>query len=203
MAEKGTTPCAGCRGLQAQLEEQRVQLEALQATVSRLQEQLAAARKNSSTSSKPPSSDIVKPPPPPPPPGQNKRKRGGQPGHPKHDRQPFPPEQVNRFEVHTLDACPCCGGSLHLNAHFAKVVQQVDICKPPLFIEQHTSPEYWCQRCQKGYKAPMPPHIEKGGLVGLELTALIAYMKGPCHASYFYNVRLKMQAKSRASCHTH
>src|SRR6478735_6522399 len=78
-----TTPCPACERLQAQLEK-------LRATVARLEEQLAAARKESSTSSKPPSSDIVKPPPPPPPPGQDKRKPGGQPGHPKHDRAPFP-----------------------------------------------------------------------------------------------------------------
>src|SRR5947209_15722830 len=141
MAEAVANPCAGCQRLQAQVDQQRAQLEAqgaqlerLQATVARLQEQLAAARKDSSTSSKPPSSDIVKPPPPPPPPGQDKRKRGGQPGHPKHERQPFPAEQVNRFEVHTLEACPCCGGPLHRNAHFAKVVPQVDICKPPLLV---------------------------------------------------------------------
>jgi len=30
----------------------------------------------------------------------------------------------------------------------------------------------------------MPAHIAKGGLVGLELTALIAFMKGACHASF-------------------
>ena len=79
MCEAAATTCAGCQRLQAQLEQ-------LQATVARLEEQLAAARKDSSTSSKPPSSDIVKPPPPAPPPGQDKRKRGGQPGHPKHER---------------------------------------------------------------------------------------------------------------------
>src|SRR5260370_19251559 len=30
----------------------------------------------------------------------------------------------------------------------------------------------------------MPSHIEKGGLAGAELTALIAFMKGVCHASF-------------------
>src|SRR3954454_16400810 len=87
MAEAAPSPCAECRRLQEQLEQ-------LQATVARLEEQLAGARKGSSTSSKPPSSDIVKPPPPPPPPGQDKRKRGGQPGHPKHERALFGPEAL-------------------------------------------------------------------------------------------------------------
>jgi transposase len=184
-------PCANCERLQEQLDAQQAQLEAfqarqaaLEATLAQVQAQLAAARKSSSTSSKPPSSDIVKPPKPGPPPGQGNRRIGGQPGHPKHERQPFPPEQVNHFKEHTLEACPSCGGSLRRNADFAKVVQQVDISKPPLRIEQHTCPEYWCERCQKSYKAPMPSHIAKGGLIGPGLAALVAFMKGPCHASY-------------------
>jgi transposase len=158
-------------------------VDTLRAEIAQLQEQLAAARKDSSTSSKPPSSDIVKPKP-----SQDddhaKRSIGGQPGHPKHTRVPFPPEQVTHFEEHTLNVCPCCGGPLHRNAHFAKVVQQVDVAKPPLVIEQHTSPEYWCDHCAKSYKAPLPSHINKGGLVGRELTALIAFLKGACHASF-------------------
>src|SRR3982074_2729232 len=138
MAEATTNPCAGCQRLQAQLEAQRAQLEQLQATVARLEAQLAAARKDSSTSSKPPSSDIVKPPPPAPPPGQDKRKRGGQPGHPKHERALFPPEQVGQFFEHTLQGCPCCGGPLRLNGGLALVVQQVDVEPAKLTVEQHT-----------------------------------------------------------------
>jgi transposase len=198
MVEAAAKPCSECQRLQAQLEEQRarleqqrtqleaqgVLLEQLQAAVVRLEEQLAAARKDSSTSSKPPSSDIVKPPPPPPPPGQDKRKRGGQPGHPKHERALFPQDQVNDFFVHTLSGCPCCGGPLHLNGGFAKVVQQVDLEPAKLTIEQHTCPEYWCVHCEKSYKADLPLHIVKGGLVGPRLTTLIAFLKGFCHASY-------------------
>jgi transposase len=191
MAETPPTPCPGCQRLQAQLEEQRVLLErqralldTLAATVSRLEQQLAAARKDSSTSSKPPSSDIVKPPPPPPPPGQDKRKRGGQPGHPMHERALYPPEQVTHPQTHSLDSCPCCGGHLRLNGDLVQVVQQVDIEQTPLRIEQHTFPEYWCARCQRSYRAALPAHIEKGGLVGPRLTTLIAYLKGACHASF-------------------
>jgi transposase len=183
MAQPSSTPCANCERLQAQVDSLRQQLDALQALVAQLQERLAAARKDSSTSSKPPSSDIVKPPPPAPPPGQSKRRPGGQPGHPKHQRVLFPPERVTPF-AHILDACPCCGGLLRRNAHFARVVQQVDFGPPPLRVDEHTSPEYWCEHCQRSVNAPMPSHVEKGGLVGPRLTALIAYLKGACHASY-------------------
>jgi transposase len=182
MEKTTASHCPNCEQFQAQLEIQRLQIEALQAAVSQLQEQLASARKDSSTSSKPPSSDIVKPPPAPPT-GQTKRRIGGQPGHPKHERALFPPEMVTPFQ-HTLDACPCCGGGLRRNAHFVQVVQQVDFGPPPLTVEEHVSPEYWCEHCQRSVNAPMPSPIAKGGLVGPRLTALIAYLKGVCHASF-------------------
>jgi transposase len=183
MTEGATNRCEGCQRLQEQLEQQRIQLEQLQATVARLQEQLASARKDSSTSSKPPSSDIVKPSPPPPA-GQHIRKPGGQPGHPRHERDLFPTEQIDLFLVHSLHACPCCGGPLRFNGQEALVVQQVDLQPARLTIEQHTSPEYWCVHCANHFKAALPEHISKGGLVGPRLTTLIAYLKGFCHASF-------------------
>jgi transposase len=167
--------------LRAQLDQQRAELQALRATITGLQEQLAAARKDSSTSSKPPSSDIVKPPKPQ---QQTPRSAGGQPGHPKHGRGPFPPEQVNLSVEHPLHACPDCGGPLRRNGSLARVVQQVDIGQPPLTVEQHTSPEYWCVCCARSYKAALPPPVEAGGLLGPRLTTLVAYLKGVCHASY-------------------
>jgi len=156
----------------------------LRAAVAQLQEQLAAAHKDSSTSSKPPSSDIVKPPKPPASPGVAPRRRGGQPGHAKHERAPFHPEQVTLFAEHPLDACPCCGGPLRRNGGLARVVQQIDFQQPPLTVEQHTSPEYWCDHCARSYKAALPAAIETGGLLGPRLTALVAYLKGVCHASF-------------------
>jgi transposase len=184
MSKHARKSCPECQHLQRLVETQTGQIKALRAEVLELREKLAAALKNSSTSSKPPSSDIVKPPPASGPGATQDRKIGGQPGHPKHEREPFSPEQVTHFEQHLLDACPCCGGRLRRNGGFAKIVQQIEICTPPLTIEQHTSPEYWCEHCQWAFKAPMPSHIEKGGLAGPQLTALIAYMKGACHASF-------------------
>src|ERR1039457_808580 len=106
MKAKARKSCPNCRRLQAKLDAQQARLAALEATVARLQEQLAAARKDSATSSKPPSSDIVKPPKPPPPEGQDRRKIDGQPGHPKHERDPFPPEAGNTgFFGPTLNPC--------------------------------------------------------------------------------------------------
>src|SRR5271170_7006228 len=179
MKTKARKSCPNCRRLQERL-------AALEATVARLQEQLAAARKNSATSSKPPSSDIVKPPKPPPPDGQAGRKIGGQPGHPKHERDPFPPEAINGGSFdHFIDLCPRCGHGLEPAAWSEpRVIQQIDINEVPLSIQQHRGHSGWCSCCQKLYEAPLPIGIKRGRLVGPKLTTLIAYLKGVCHASF-------------------
>src|SRR5918998_3112700 len=100
MNASGTTHCPNCQRLQARVDALEAELAALNEVVARLSQQLAAARKDSSTSSKPPSSDIVKPPKPPPPKGQDRRRIGGQPGHPKHQRTAFPPEAINGGAFH-------------------------------------------------------------------------------------------------------
>src|SRR5258708_23762189 len=122
MGKSTRNRCGNCQRLQTQVDDLQARLDALSIEFLQLREQLAAARKDSSTSSKPPSSDIVKPQPAQVPGSTAKRSIGGQPGHPKHDRQPYPPEQVTRSFVHPLDVCPCCGGPLRPNGSFADVV---------------------------------------------------------------------------------
>src|SRR5436305_7822197 len=113
MGAEATTPCANCERLQGQVQALTATVADLQATLAQVQAQLAAARKDSSTSSKPPSSDIVKPPKPPPPQGQDKRQRGGQPGHPKHQRLLAPPELLTAPPYDYLpEICPDCGRGL-------------------------------------------------------------------------------------------
>src|ERR1700733_9773080 len=157
MERASITPCGNCARLQERLDALQTQVDSLVGEVARLREQLAAARKNSTTSSKPPSSDIVKPKPPGATDGV-KCSIGGQPGHPKYEREPFPPKQITRFEEHPLQVCPCCGGELRRNGALARIIQQVDVevVQPPLTIEQHTFPEYWCAACQKPVRAAMP-----------------------------------------------
>src|SRR3954466_9005123 len=95
MRAQDTVRCTNCRRLQAMVELLEAELAALKQVVAQLSQQLAAARKDSSTSSKPPSSAIVEPTKSPPPQGQGKRRIGGQPGHPKHERVACPPESIN------------------------------------------------------------------------------------------------------------
>jgi len=151
--------------------------------IATLEAELAAARKNSSTSSKPPSSDIVKPKKPARKDGK-KRNRGGQPGHEQHQRTPFPREAVNEFVSYTLDCCPECGGALILSRREPEVLQQVEIMGTPTIVTEHQGLAYWCAHCQKFHYAPLPEAVVKAGLFGPRLTALVAFMKGVCHASF-------------------
>jgi transposase len=186
MRVKDPVHCPNCRRFQARVDALEAELADLKKVVAELSRQLAAARKDSSTSSKPPSSDIVKPPPPAPPEGQERRRIGGQPGHPKHERAAFPPELINGASVdYRLDLCPCCGHDLQpMPTIVPRVIQQVDINDVPLEIQEHRGHPGWCAHCQKQFEAPLPIGIERGGLVGPRLTTVIAYLKGVCHASF-------------------
>mgnify|MGYP001980695044 CR=1 FL=1 len=163
------------------LEERVQQLEHRNAD---LEAQLAKGRKDSSTSSKPPSSDIVKPPKRGARRRTGKRKAGGQPGHPKHERPPFTPDQLDAAWEYTLSACPDCGGGLRKAPAESRVVQQIELVKKPVRIEEHRALAFWCPRCRKVHFAELPAEVDKGGLVGPQLTAHIGYLKGVCHASY-------------------
>jgi transposase len=177
MARKKPIVCAGCVRLQQDMRE-------LHAKVLRLEEQLAAARKNSTTSSKPPSSDIVKPPCAAPGLDASPRSAGGQPGHPKHERIPFAPAQIQAFFDYRVEVCPDCGHRLRPSGAAPLVVQQVDLPEIPLHIEEHRQHEGYCPCCDKAFRGVLPSVVERGGLLGPRLTALVAFLKGACHASF-------------------
>jgi len=170
MANRATAaPCAKC-----------VELES---RIAALQAKLAAALKNSATSSKPPSSDIVKPPAERRK-AEQKRKRGAQPGHKKHERQPFAPGEIDFLQDHRLDQCPDCGGQLEVLEQPARVVQQIEIVAKPITITEHRSRVCRCGKCNKEFVAPIPQPVQQAGLVGPQLTGLIGYLKGVCHCSF-------------------
>lgn len=169
---------------QRRIAELETRVAELTAQVARLMEEVARLRKNSSNSSKPPSSDIVKPPKPPAPQGPGKRRIGGQPGHPRHERAAFPPEQIDQTRVYKLDRCPDCGGRLEPLNGEPRVIQQVEMVRQPVRIVEHRAGSYHCTHCGKIHEAPMPAEVVQCGLIGPNLTALVAYLKGVCHASF-------------------
>ena len=169
--------------LEAEVRQRDERIADLQRQLARLAEQVAKLSKNSSNSSKPPSSDIVKPPKPPCIRG-HRRKIGGQPGHPKHDREPFDPEELDGTRQYRLDHCPDCGGKLRPSKADDRVIQQIEIIERPVEIVEHRSKACWCPHCRKNVYASLPTAVEKGGLAGPSLTALVAYLKGMGHASF-------------------
>src|ERR1700683_3161512 len=177
--------CPNCQRLQQQVAVLQAQVQTLQGTVGQLQDELARLRKDSSTSSKPPSSDLVKPPKPPPPDGQAQRSAGGQPGHAHHQRPLLPPGLLmGGPHDPRLDGCLTCGHALQAVPNPPRRVQQIEILQLPLRIEEHCAWPGWCPHCAKLHYAPLPAVVDQGGLAGPRLTALIAYLKGACHASY-------------------
>ncbi len=156
---------------------------ALEKRVAALEAQLASANKNSGNSSKPPSSDLVKPPRPAAASG-GKRKRGAQPGHPRHERTPFAPDEIDHTFNYCLTHCPDCGGKLRPPKVEPRVVQQVEIVATPIEISEHRGHAGFCSCCQKMHYAEIPAAIRHAGLIGPRLTALVAFLKGGCHCSF-------------------
>ena len=148
MTTGSTTPCPNCAILRQENQEFQAQLLAREQQVQQLQTELAAARKNSSTSSKPPSSDIVKPPKPSTPAADGQPSAGGQPGHPGHFRDVFPPEQVSDTMGHRLSVCPECGDLWHETGQAPQVIQQIELIPLTTTVEEHQSFTSRCPHCQ-------------------------------------------------------
>lgn len=147
-----------------------------------LEAEVARLKKNSSNSSKPPSSDIVKPPRPPQSKGSGKI--GGQPGHPRHEREDLPPEQVDEFRSYGLEHCPDCGHQMRPTSQIAQTLQQLELVEFPVQVTEHQAQVVWCPRCRKHHATPLPEALEKAGLLGPRLTALVGWFKSRGHDSY-------------------
>jgi hypothetical protein len=119
--------------LQELVKKQAETIKLLQARIVELEAVITRLQKDSRSSSKPPSSDIVKPKTTAKEKGGGgKRKIGGQPGHKKHERIPFPREEVDRFVEATLPECPLCGGVLEDDEQEIITTQQIEICQRPV-----------------------------------------------------------------------
>jgi len=152
-----------------------------QEKIRKLQEQLAGGNKDSSNSSKPPSSDIVKPPKKP---SLRRRRRGAQKGHPRHERPPFNPGDIDFLKRHAHESCPECGGPVEQLPKPGQALVQVELVEKPTFVTEHRSGTCRCHACRRDFTQPIPPEIAAAGTFGPRLTAYVAYLKGGCHASF-------------------
>jgi transposase len=167
-----------------------------------LEEKIARLEKNSSNSSKPPSSDIVKPKKTVVKVGRRKRGRGGQRGHRKFSRRPFEPEQVDEvieYEFKDKDA----EGLKPLEEWF--IIQQIELPEKMYRVVEHRARKYLDPVTGKMHIAPIPDEIRKGGLLGADVTAMAAFMKGSCHMSYttiqqFFKELMKLDISRGVLC---
>ena len=156
-------------------------VETLMKRIQQLEEEVARLKKNSNNSSKPPSSDIVKPKTNMQKRTTKKRKRGGQPGHTKHTRKPFAPDEIDsviEYELCSRDL----DGLIPLDDWH--VVQQVTLPEKLYVVTEHRARKYLESETGKIIIASLPNEVQKGGLLAADITAMTAFMKGGCHMSF-------------------
>ena len=150
-----------------------------------LERKLGLKLQNSMTSSKPPSSDGLAGKQRPRCVSQRRksgRKPGGQPGHPGHHRDLFPPERVN--EVFPLYPAQCghCEKAFGNRARAARGEPQrhqvTELPKIEAHITEYQCHKLQCANCGKTTQATLPDEVK--GNFGPALTALIAYQTVTC-----------------------
>ena len=156
-------------------------VETLMKRIQQLEEEVARLKKNSNNSSKPPSSDIVKPKTNMQKRTSKKRKRGGQPGHRKHMRKPFAADEIDsvveyEFRGKDLD------GLIPLDDWH--VIQQVTLPEKLYIVTEYRARKYIDSKTGRIVIASLPDEVQKGGLLGADITAMTAFMKGGCHMSF-------------------
>lgn len=166
--------------LRALVAEQAALVEQLQIRVAELELQLAKARKDSSTSSKPPSSDIVKPKPKPAKKSREKPRQGAQPGHPRHLREPLPPDRVDETIDHEIDPDQQQKLKLVPTGEF-EVIQHIELPESPVHVTEHRLTVY--QDPRGNLHIPDVPELN-GPIFGPRLLATIGWLKSAGHLSY-------------------
>jgi hypothetical protein len=117
-------------------------IDDLKTRIADLELKLAKAQKNSSNSSKSPSSDITNPPGKKKNgSGRKKAKRGGQKGHQRKLRTPFPPERVDERITYEINDAEIQKHDLTPTDQF-EIVQHVELLDMPIHITEHRLRRY-------------------------------------------------------------
>jgi transposase len=156
-------------------------VETLIKRIQQLEEEVARLKKDSNNSSKPPSSDIVKPKAIMRKRTTKKRKRGGQPGQKKHTRKPFAADEIDHVVEYELGGRDL-DGLIPLD-HW-HIVQQVTLPEKLYVVTEHRARKYLDSKTGKIIIASLPNEVQKGGLLGADISAMTALMKGGCHMSF-------------------
>ncbi len=148
----------------------------LLAQIAELKADLARLKKTPQNSSLPPSSQHphVKPAPPK---SRSQRKRGGQPGHEKHERALIPAEDCQEVVTLQPSACRRCGEALAGNdpAPLRHQVWELPEIKP--LVTEYQRHRLACLRCGETTCAALPAGVPPGQ-AGPRLIALVALLMG-------------------------
>jgi transposase len=155
------------------------QLRALEERLAALEAENAALREtvaqNSSNSSKPPSSD---PPGTPPRRSRSKgtRRRGGQPGHPRHERRLVEVERCRSVTRLMPDECRGCGHALGPDDLIGvRRHQVVELPRVEPIVDEYQIGCADCPRCGTRTQADVPDAARRG--FGPRLQALVADLR--------------------------
>jgi transposase len=166
------------------------QVQASQQQIEALQRKIAQLSKDSSNSSKRPSSEDITQPKKGPKKNHETHEKGNkigaQPGHPKHGRAPYPPAAISHIHEHESMHCPLWGARdiLWVEDLPPRVLQQCEIKEVVVTREEHRAYADWCEACGQIHDAEFPEEVLREGLFQARLTALVAYRKNVCHASF-------------------
>jgi transposase len=172
---------AANRGLQVDLDDALALVAQQQGQIGQLQQQLADAKArlntNSSNSSLPPSSDRFHcKRRPPPPAGQPRKKRGGQPGHPRHERLLVPADLVQQTIPCKPKACRRCGWPLTGtdSAPLRHQVADLPVVRPD--VVEYQLHRLNCPCCHTSTCGMLPADVR--GHFGPRLEATLALLAG-------------------------
>lgn len=155
--------------------EVQVYITYLETQIAELKAQLT---QNSQNSSKPPSSD---PPsaPPRPPKTKSGKLRGGQKGHPRHQRQLVAVEEVDQLQHWWPQQCEKCALPLRSSDQVGQPSRQQiwEVVPVKASVTEHQYYQCECPACGHLTSAPGDPRITKGAF-GPHLTSLVATLHG-------------------------
>jgi transposase len=172
---------AANRGLRVELDDALALIAQHQEQFCQLQQQLADAKArlntNSSNSSLPPSSDRFHTKRRPPPPAdQPRKKRGGQPGHPRHLRLLVPTDLVQQTVLCKPTACRRCGRPLTGTdpAPLRHQLAELPVVRPD--VVEYRLHRLTCPCCHTSTCGVLPAHVR--GHFGPRLEAALALLAG-------------------------
>ena len=168
----------------------------LQKIIEELQEKLAIAngkgRTNSKTSSQPPSLDLIQKSEraKDQTEQEQKKKPGGQPGHPGKTRKGF--GRVDRYEISQPETCQWCAlrvtrhaGSRELSEAISLQTQQVAcLIAQPIEVVEYQTRSCKCLECGGIVRGSLPEGIVPGQDLNINLQALLVWLGNYGHLSY-------------------